>query len=87
MAHRLRVLFYNDAAAFGGHELMTMAGVRHLTHHDMRRLFATRCIESGVDVPTAARWMGHSDGGALLAKTYFHLLDGHSREMARMVSI
>jgi len=30
MAHPLRVLFYNDAVAFGGHELMTMAGVRHL---------------------------------------------------------
>ena len=26
----LRVLFYSDAADFGGHELMTLAGVRHM---------------------------------------------------------
>ena len=27
-------------------------GLPHLTHHDLRHLFATRCIESGVDIPT-----------------------------------
>jgi len=30
MAHPVRVLFYSDAADFGGHELMTLAGVRHM---------------------------------------------------------
>ncbi len=63
------------------------AGVRRLSHHDFRHLFATRCIESGVDVPTVARWLGHRDGGALLSKRYFHLLDGHSRSMAARVRI
>jgi integrase len=63
------------------------AGMSRLSHHDFRRLFATRCIECGVDVPTAARWLGHQDGGALLSRTYFHLRDGHSREMARRVEI
>lgn len=63
------------------------AGVRQLNHHDFRHLFATRCIESGVDVPTLARWMGHKDGGALLSKRYFHLLDEHSRRMAELVRI
>lgn len=63
------------------------AGVPHLTHHDLRRLYATRCIESGVDLPTAARWMGHQDGGLLLGKTYFQLLDGHSVQMALRVVI
>jgi integrase len=63
------------------------AGLRRLTHHDFRHLFITRCIESGVDVPTVARWVGHGDGGALLSKRYFHLLDGHSREMAARVRI
>lgn len=58
-----------------------------LTHHDFRRLFATRCIESGVDLPTVARWMGHSDGGALLGRTYFHLADMHSQRMAGQVAI
>jgi integrase len=40
-------------------------GIPRLTHHDLRHLFATRCIESGVDIPTVSRWLGHKDGGAL----------------------
>lgn len=53
--------------------------------HCFRHLFATRCIESLVDMPTVARWLGHQDGGALLARTYFHLVDEHSRAMAAKV--
>ena len=64
-----------------------LAGVAPLSHHDFRHLFATRCIESGVDLPTAARWLGHQDGGALLGRLYFHLADAHSREMAGRVRI
>ena len=30
MAHPLRVLFYDDAPDFGGHELQTLAAVRHI---------------------------------------------------------
>ena len=26
-----------------------------LTHHSLRHLFATRCVESGIDIPTVAR--------------------------------
>ena len=63
------------------------AGVKRMSHHDFRHYFATKSIESGVDMPTVARWLGHQDGGALLAKTYFHLVDGHSREMAARVKI
>lgn len=53
-------------------------GVEPLAHHDLRHLFATRCIESGVPAPTVAEWLGHSDGGALALKTYKHLLQEHS---------
>jgi integrase len=63
------------------------AAVPSMSFHCFRHLFATRCIESGVDLPTVARWMGHRDGGALLARTYFHLVDEHSRTMARRVTI
>lgn len=55
--------------------------------HCFRHLFATRCIESLVDLPTVARWLGHQDGGALLARTYFHLVDAHSQAMAAKVRI
>jgi len=42
--------------------------------HGFRHLFATRCIESGVDIPTVSRWLGHQDGGALCMKTYGPLM-------------
>ena len=57
------------------------------THHDLRHLFATRCIESGVDIPTVSRWLGHKDGGAFAMKTYGHLGDQHSTTMAKKVSL
>jgi integrase len=60
-------------------------GIPRLTHHDLRHLFATRCIESGVDIPTVARWLGHKDGGALAMKTYGHLRNEHSQAMAQKV--
>ena len=50
------------------------------THHDFRHFFATTCIESGVDVPTVSRWLGHKDGGALAMKVYGHLRFQHSTE-------
>ena len=63
----------------------TKLGLHHLTHHDLRHLFATRCIESGVDVPTVAKWLGHKDGGVLAMQTYGHLRDKHSANMAEKV--
>ncbi len=57
-----------------------------ITHHDLRHLFATRCIESGVDIPTVSRWLGHKDGGALAMKTYGHLRREHSIAQAQRVS-
>src|SRR4029077_17646441 len=61
-------------------------GIKPITHHDLRHLFATRCIESGVDIPTVSRWLGHKDGGALAMKTYGHLRDQHSAPMAQKVT-
>lgn len=60
-------------------------GLKRVTHHDFRHLFATTCIESGVDIPTVSRWLGHKDGGALAMKTYGHLRDFHSQLMAKKV--
>lgn len=56
-----------------------------ITRHDLRHLFATRCIESGVDIPTVSRWLGHKDGGALAMRVYGHLRDQHSVAMAQKV--
>jgi integrase len=61
-------------------------GTDRITHHDLRHLFATCCIESGVDIPTVSRWLGHKDGGALAMKTYGHLRREHSIAQAQKVS-
>ena len=63
-----------------------LARVKRITHHDLRHLFATRCIEAGVDIPTVSRWLGHQDGGALCMKTYGHLRDEHSQREALKVT-
>ena len=58
----------------------------HLSHHDLRHLFATTAIEADVDIPTISRWLGHSDGGTLAMKTYGHLRDEHSEAAAQRVT-
>ena len=61
-------------------------GMARITHHHLRNLFATRCIESGVDIPTVSRWHGHKDGDALAMRVYGHLRDQHSAAMAQRVA-
>ena len=63
-----------------------VVGMAQITHHDLRHLFATLCIESGVDIPTVSRWLGHKDGGALAMRVYGHLRDQHSVAMAQRVT-
>jgi len=61
-------------------------GMTRITHHDLRHFFATVSIESGVDIPTVSRWLGHKDGGVLAMKTYGHLRREHSVAQAQKVS-
>jgi integrase len=61
-------------------------GMARIVHHNLRHLFATCCIESGVDIPTVSHWLGHKDGGALAMKTYGHLRREHSIAQAQRVS-
>jgi len=61
-------------------------GLPRITHHDMRHLFATASIESGVDIPTVSRWLGHKDGGTLAMKTYGHLRREPSTAPAQRVT-
>ncbi len=60
--------------------------IDRITHHDLRHFFATSCIESGIDIPTVSRWLGHKDGGAMAMRVYGHLRDQHSRAMAQKVT-
>jgi integrase len=60
-------------------------GIARPRHHDLRHLFASTCIESGVDIPTVSRWLGHKDGGGLAMKVYGHLRREHSSAQAQRV--
>ena len=64
---------------------MKKINMKRITHHDLRHLFASTCIESGVDIPTVSRWLGHKDGGALAMKVYGHLRREHSAAQAQRV--
>jgi integrase len=58
----------------------------HFHHHLFRHFFVSQAIEAGVDFKTIAAWVGHKDGGVLVAKTYGHLRDVHSFEMAKKMT-
>ena len=55
-------------------------------HHSMRHYFCSNAIEAGIDFKVIAGWLGHKDGGYLVAKTYGHLRDAHSFEMAKRMT-
>jgi site-specific recombinase XerD len=52
----------------------------------MRHYFVSNAVEAGVDFKVIASWVGHKDGGLLVAKTYGHLRDSHSFEMAQRMT-
>ena len=62
------------------------ANLPHFHHHLFRHFFVSQAIENGVDFKTISAWVGHKDGGVLVAKTYGHLNDVHSAEMAKKMT-
>lgn len=64
----------------------TSAELPQFTHHCMRHYFVSNAIEAGIDFKTIAAWVGHKDGGLLVAKTYGHMRDTHSHEMAKRMT-
>ena len=62
------------------------AKLSRFLHHSMRHYFCSNAIEAGIDFKVIAGWLGHKDGGFLVAKTYGHLRDAHSFEMAKRMT-
>lgn len=63
-----------------------IAKLPHFTHHSLRHFFCSNAIEAGIDFKVIAGWLGHKDGGVLVAKTYGHLRDEHSQLMAQRMT-
>ena len=59
------------------------AGLEWVGFHDLRHMFASRCVMAGIDHMTTAAWLGHSDGGILVGKVYGHLADTHKKAAAQ----
>jgi integrase len=59
------------------------ARLRCVRLHDLRHHHASVCVMAGIDLPTVASFLGHSDGGTLVARTYGHLSGDHRRSMAQ----
>jgi integrase len=58
------------------------AGLPRFGFHDCRHFFASYSVMSGTDYMTIAKWLGHSDGGILVAKVYGHLSNEHAQAQA-----
>jgi integrase len=62
------------------------AGLKQFSVHSLRHFFASNAIESGINFKVISEWLGHSDGGILVAKTYGHLRAEYSAAMAEKMS-
>ncbi len=69
------------------HNACARTGLRDFTVHSLRHFFASNAIEKGINFKVIAEWLGHKDGGVLVAKTYGHLRFEFSAEMAERMAL
>ena len=60
--------------------------IPYLRHHDLRHYFATQAVQSGIDMPTIAKLLGHADGGVLAMKVYSNIIDQHSFKASKKLN-
>lgn len=53
------------------HRALAKCGIRSVNYHVLRHTFATRCIESGMDIKTLSELLGHTSPSTTL-NTYVH---------------
>jgi integrase len=61
-------------------------GLEPFSVHALRHYFASNAIEQGINFQVIAKWLGHKDGGVLVAKRYGHLASEFSASMAERMS-
>ena len=59
---------------------MKKLGIPHRGFHTLRHTFATRALESGMDIKTLSEIMGHKNPSITLAR-YAHSLFEHKADM------
>ncbi|WP_204039844.1 tyrosine-type recombinase/integrase [Acrocarpospora phusangensis] len=61
------------------------AAYREHGMHAMRHYFASLLLTEGENPKAVAEWLGHTDGGVLLLKTYAHLMPKSEQRMRTLV--
>lgn len=68
------------------HELTKKIGVRSLNFHTLRHTFATRALESGMDVKSLSEIMGHNNASITL-NIYAHSMTDHKKTMMNKIPV
>jgi integrase len=58
----------------------------YLSDHFLRHYFTSRAVEAGADRLVLAKWLGHEDGGKLIAKVYGHLSNAYEQAQAEKLT-
>ena len=64
---------------FYGRTKKEVADITDINFHTLRHTFATRCLESGMDLLTISRTLGHSSV-KITGDVYLHMTQPHQKE-------
>jgi site-specific recombinase XerD len=64
---------------------ITKAGIKRLTHHQLRHTFASLLVAGGADFPEVARLMGHKNCSTSI-KVYTHFVPRKTNTMQDLAS-
>lgn len=62
------------------------SGIRNINYHALRHTFATRCIESGMDIKSLSEILGHASVNITL-NIYVHSSMEHKREQLNKMTL
>ena len=57
--------------------------LQNLTNHDLRAWFVTYALQSGIDVPTVAEWIG--DSPEVVLRRYTAIMTSHKKAKAKLL--
>lgn len=65
-------------------KLLEHCGIRYRNFHALRHTYATRCMESGVDIKSLSELLGHADIRTTL-QTYLHSSLAHKKQVVQSI--
>ena len=65
-------------------KLLEHCGIRYRNFHALRHTYATRCMESGVDIKSLSELLGHADIRTTL-QTYVHSSLAHKKQVVQSI--